>query len=328
MAKKFKVSQSKVKCWQQCRFAYNCKYVEKLKKRTIKRPFTFGTLVHSILEARAKGEKKPLSVLDKIPLKQQKLFAAEREMYGDILNDIRFIMTDYFKFYKDDGLTVISKHGVAAEHEFLLPLDKEIDFSGKIDLVVKKSSLRWLVEHKTFGRSIPKPDHLWRNLQSAVYLRVLDMLGWKSADGVMWDYIHSKPPSRVQVTKKGLVSKKKLYTLPSAVKFSLESNGLDVEDYQPLIKAAEINRQNYYKRIFNPVNSSVVDTVFKGFIDTSREMLKYHGKSKTRTFGRHCEWCDYEPICRAELTGADADYIRERDYYVEDEIKEERDEEN
>lgn len=324
MAKtKFKVSQSKVKTWWMCKRAYHYKYVEKLRKRKIKRPFTFGDLVHRMLEEKAKGND-PFKVLDSIPLKTQKLFAAEREMYGDIINDIRFIMTDYFAHYRKDGLITIRKNGVYAEHEFELDLTGDIVMTGKIDKVVKsQDTLRWLMEHKSFGRSIPQSDHLWRNLQTAVYIKVLNMLDWKPVDGVLWDYIYSKPPGRPKVTKKGEISKQKLIMLPSSVRFALEQNGLDPEDHKPLLALAKRDRGRYFKRIKTPVNEEVVESIFEGFVDTAKDIADNHGKNKTRHFGRHCEWCDFEPICRAELTGADADYLREKDYYVETkEVKE------
>ena len=318
----FKVSQSKIKTYRTCRQAYFYKYVEKLKRNRKSRPLKFGTIVHSMLEAKA-NKQDPFKVLKDMGLAEKKLFREEREMYGDIIQDIKFIMTDYCEHWKGDGLITLKKDGVAAEHEFDVEIAKDIVMTGKIDQAFKtKDGLRWLGEHKTFGRSIPHPDHMWRNLQSAIYLKTMSILGWKPMDGVLWNYIHSKPPGKVSINRDGSVSKKRINTLPSALIASLEAADLDPADYATLISSAKQNRKNYFQRIYTPVNHEIVDQVYKEFVDTAIEMSDNHGKSKCRTFGRHCEWCDYEPLCRAELTGADVDYLKERDYHVE--VKEEK----
>ena len=74
-----KVSQSKVKMWRQCKFAYHCKHVEKLRKKTKSRPLTFGTLVHEMLEAHANGDD-PFDQLNKASVINAKLFDGGRQM--------------------------------------------------------------------------------------------------------------------------------------------------------------------------------------------------------------------------------------------------------
>ena len=59
--------------------------------------------------------------------------------------------------------------------------------------------------------------------------------------------------------------------------------------------------------------------VVDDFIVTAREMMDRHGKVKDKNIDRHCLWCDYQDLCRAELQGLDTDYVRQRIYTKEKE---------
>lgn len=319
MAKNFTVSQSKVKTWRKCHQAYHFKYVEKLRKRRIKRPFQFGKIVHSMLEAQANGDD-PFEVLDGISLKDAKLFKAEKEMYGDIIKDIGIIFQEYLDYWPERHLIPLRKNKRSAEHPFEIELEKGLSFKGIIDEVdVAENKLKWLTDHKTFTR-LPSEDHRWRNLQSSVYLRAIQMLGWwDNIAGTCWNYVRSKPPTRPEILKSGKLSERNIDTLPSVVHSVLRENKLKARDYPKLIKSAEANRKNYFLRIFTPVSNRVVDKIFDGFVDTAREIAEYHGTRTDKNIDRHCEFCDYEPICRAEFTGSDVDFVKEREYYEDKE---------
>lgn len=313
MADRFQVSQSKVKKWRMCRYAYHCRYVDHLKRKTKTRPLQFGTMVHEMLEEDAEG-RDPFLKIDEWKRTQGKMFAAEREMYGDILEDIAIIMEAYFDYYENDPIRFLKFQGRRAEHEFAIPIDEEIEFIGKIDAIAKTpNKLRWIVENKTFTRA-PGDDDRWRNIQSAVYLRACEMLGMKPFDGMLWNYVKSKAPKYPEMLAKGGLSIRDIDTLPSVVMKVIMENNLKPEDNKVLLERAERNIQNYFFRVYTPVNRQIVDVVFQDFVDTAREAMECHGKKTDRNIGMHCSWCDYEPICRAELTGADADFVREREY--------------
>jgi len=316
----FKVSQSKVKTWRRCKKQYDYKYNQKLKRKKVKRPFMFGRIVHEMVEANANGDD-PFEVLERVGLDNMKLFSAEREMYGEIIEDIRLIMTAYFDFWPDKRLTYIRRGGRNAEHEFEIEIEKGILLVGKIDAVGDtENKLRWLVEHKSFGRSIPNEDHRWRNLQSAVYLRVISMLGWfgkKPMDGVLWDYIWSKPPTIPPVlADKKTLSSRAIDTVPPAIIEELKRLKLSPKDNAKVLTMAQQSQTNYFQRIFTPVSPRVVDEVFQDFVDTAREMYETADRRNVypRNIERHCEWCDFEPLCRATLQGNDVDYLIEREY--------------
>lgn len=317
----FNVSRSKVVLWRKCRRAYHYRLVENLRARKKSRPLQFGSIVHKMLETYAEGDD-PFEMLDRIANINEAMFDAEREEYGNIIEDIRCIMQEYFDHWNDES----SKHdkairyarinGKSSEHNFQVDFG-DIRVKGRIDsvAVTPQNKLRWLVEHKTF-KALPNEDHRWRNLQGAVYLKVMQFMGWKRVDGILWDYIKSKPPSRPQLLKSGKLSERSIDSLPSRVIETLKQHKMSPKDFSTLIAAAEHNRRDYFQRIFNPTKQYVVDALFDEFIDTAREMMELHGKSSIKNIERHCDWCEFEPICRAELQGSDVDFVKEREYYV------------
>lgn len=313
------VSQSKVKVYRQCRRMYHNKFVLGLRRKKIKRPFMFGTIVHNIAEADFERQDWE-EVLDKIELDHKKLFRKEIEMYGNIIADIRDIMTDYFRFW--EGQVKPIKHdGRRSEHEFRIELDDGLWFTGKIDAVVKAKGMRWVMEHKTFNR-MPSEDDRWRSVQAAVYFRALEEMGFQEIDGVLWDYVSSKPPNVPgELTKTGKVSQARIDTVPARILRWIEDNEFRKKDYQKLLTDAEANLRNRFIRIFSPVKRRIVDNIWDDFVDTAREMRDFHGRKKDQNIGRHCTWCDYQALCKAEATGSDVDWLIEREYTTETDSK-------
>ena len=316
MSNHFKVSQSKVKTYRRCHQAYHHKYVEKLRRKRKSRPLQFGTMIHEALERHFNGDDAMEYFEDlRNDVAAMRLFAQEREEYGDILVDTEDIIADYLDYWDDAELRPVRKAGRGAEHTFEIELMPGIIFNGKIDLIGKTpNKLRWLVEHKTFSRR-PNDDDRWRNLQSVVYFRANDILGWPSLDGCLWDYVKSKPPALPGTLKDGTLSTKKIDTLPATVERVIaEHDPKKLGKVDALRGMAEKNRPQYFQRIHTPVNRAVADLVFDDFEKTVREMVDNHGCVSDMNIDKHCGWCDYEPLCRAKLQGLDVDYVKEREY--------------
>lgn len=311
----FKASQSKVKTWRRCRHAYHLKYVDRLRRKRKGRPLYFGSIIHEMIEADANGLD-PMKVIKSYrkKLKAEKMFTAEKQDHYDTIEDAQQIMSEYFLHWgRHSDLTYTKRGKRYAEHKFEIEVLPGILWNGKLDAMGTAKSLNWLVEHKSFNRRASEDDR-WRNLQSVGYFRVIDMLGWKPVDGVMWDYIWSKPPIKPQLLKDGSMSQKRLVTLPSTVKQFIKDNSLDVRDYRTYMKAVRSRRSEYFYRVYTPVDKAVTDEVFGDFLHTMQEMASMHGEVKDRNIERHCSWCDFEPLCRATMQGLDRDFILEREY--------------
>lgn len=316
----FNVSQSKVKVYRACRRQFYWKFVKMLRRKKIKRPLMFGDLAHKIVEAEAEGQDWE-KLLENINLEKGKLFKREIEMYGNIIEDLHDIMTDYFAFYDEGNPNYIKpiKHdGRRSEHEFRIELAKGLWFTGKIDMIGKARKMRWLVEHKTFSR-LPSEDERWRSVQAAVYFRALEHMGFEQIDGVLWDYISSKPCNVPgELTKTGKISQAKIDSLPSRIHRWRKEQGLKRSEVAKLIEDAEANRRNRFIRLFSPIKRPIVNMVWEDFVDTAKEMVEFYGKKKDQNIGRHCSWCDYQELCKAEATGSDVDWLIERNYELED----------
>lgn len=310
------VSNSKIDLWRKCRYAYHLRHTEKLRRKRTARPLVFGRIVHEMVEEYV-NKRNPFLKLKKIEKEQGKLFRSQQEELGQILDDTRIIMTEYFAHWEGQPaskqLEYVRMSGKSAEYKFEVEIAKGIILIGKIDAIGKMNRLRWLVEHKS-GARFPNDDHRWRNLQSAIYIRVNDMLGLSPVDGTLWDYIRSKPPTAPQIKKNGEVARRAIDTLPLKVTDFLEEHGQDPKKFASLLKLAEANRKSYFQRIVTPVKKKVIDRLWPDVITTAQEIGDNAHKSKPKTIGRHCEWCDFEPICRAELTGADDQFVKEKDY--------------
>lgn len=284
----------------------------------------FGRLVHDMIEAHANADD-PFAVLKKANKEQGAMFRAEREEYGDILNDSRIIMTEYFdrEWPKEKRLTYVRMNKKAAEHTFEVEIADGILVEGKIDNVATTPNrLRWLVEHKSFNR-MPSEDHRWKDIQSNLYIRVIDMLGLKPVDGVCWDYIWSKPPGTPQILKDSTVSKKMIVTLPTKIKEFLAEHKFKEAQYKRLVEMAAQSRSAYFVRTMSTAKKKVVDFLFEQFVNTAIEISEKHGKVRGMTVDRHCDWCDFEPICRARLTGGDVDFVKKKEYTIHEKFERE-----
>ena len=309
----FKVSQSKVEGWRTCRQKFWYQHIMHIERRRKPRPLTFGTIMHQMKEAAANG-KDPYQVLKDIDPLQIEMFEEEREYYGNIVQDITYIYNAYVDFWEGKELVYLKHRGRRAEFPFEVEHDG-FAIKGTIDAITEFRNYAWLTEHKNH-KDIPNSDQRWRNVQSAVYLRVIDMLGWwKNVQGTCWDYIRTKPPTRPKILKSGEVSERSLDSLPEVVIDTIEAAGRNIKNYSQMIDAQQTNMHNWFQRIYTPIKKQIVNNVWDDFLDTARDMRRAKlSRQQVRTIGRHCGWCQFEPLCRAELQGLDVEAILEYEY--------------
>jgi hypothetical protein len=310
----FKVSQSKVRQWRNCRRQFYYAHVMNLQRKRVPRPLAFGSISHKMKEAMAQGHD-PLTVLDELPREDLEAYRDDPEQYGDIVKDLEYIYKAYNEFWDTNQLKYLSHGGRTAEFPFEVPIKGEqILVKGTIDAVTQHRKMNWLTEHKNH-RNIPNDDERWRSLQSVVYIQVIKMLGWwRNIEGVAWDYIRSKAPTRPQLLKDGSISQRKIDTLPNVVRDVLKKYRNN-PGYKSLVDAATLNMSTYFQRVYTPVKQELIAQVWTDFLTTSKEMRDADiMQPPVRTIGRHCSWCQFEPICRASLTGGDEEYIIEHEY--------------
>lgn len=325
MPDKERISQSRANRWNTCKMSYHNRYNLKLKRRRVARPLTFGSSVHKVIEDQANGVKdlrKELDTWADKEISERKYFIEEVQMFKETVNEAWTIMKEYNDFWPKNHLTYIKTKGKKSEHEILWePPGEDFAIFGKVDAFGKsQNGLKWLVEHKS-GKNMMSEEDRWRSIQTALYITVSRELGYPEVDGIVWDMIKSKPPSKPYLLKNGTFSLKFIDSLPSVVYETIQSEGQNPNDYPTLLANAEKTRSNWFQRTFQPVTEDVREFLYGEFVGTARSILDNGHKQKQMTIGRHCSWCDFEPICRARMTGDDVDYVIEREYTSAETIK-------
>lgn len=304
-----KFSQSKIKTWRRCHAAYHYRYNEQITTKRPARPLVFGKIVHEILEH---GLDKMTEILEHYMDKYDDMFVEEQEKFGNIIDDIHDICTEYFIHYKNEDYKPYKIDGRDREFEFDVMVAPGIVFNGKIDRLVKHKGKVYLLEQKTFKR-MPDENHRWRDMQTALYVRALKLLG-HDVDGVIWDYICSKPPTVPQVLKNGELSTRPINSLPITLKRFSKHTGIAIPE--SMMDAAKKNRHSYFFRFVYPVKRSISELLMQEFIESARQIKDIGSESRIMNISRDCTFCEYEPICRAVLGGLDVDFIKER-YFQE-----------
>lgn len=318
------VHQSRLKSWRLCHAQHDYKYNQKLIKRRPRKPLLRGSTVHRIIEYDINGLD-PWVPFEEFKKQYKKLFLEQQEEYGDLPELVKRMMEEYFKWYKKDPIKWISveRGKPKAEYKFVVPLTSSINLGGKIDAVGQsKDKLRWLVDHKN-NKTIPTGDIIYSDIQTVLYAWALLQKGIH-IDGVMWNYIRAKAPSAPELLKNGDLSRRKnIDTTWGVYKQAIKDNGLKVKDYKDMEEHLQGKENDFFQRVYIPLDKSVMKTIVSDARVTAREIKRKGTRDKVRTFGRHCDWCDFKDLCQAELRSLDAKFIRKTLYMVKKDAKEE-----
>lgn len=308
------ISHSRVQTYLSCPYAHYLRYVEKIIKRGKSRPLSFGSDFHKLLELRA-NKKAVKSAFKNIKESFYDLdSASQMDLGDDYLQDLKEIFVDYMKVYKG---TPIPK---STEIKFDIPIGKcrkqEVIFTGIIDELYETEAGLTIGEHKTFNR---KPDLVTvvMNTQKCLYAKAVHLLTGSLPQEVMWDYIKSSPAQEpVWLEKSNRFSEANNNNI-TAFSWERACKKRDIADPEILKKGKELyggNIHNFFFRYTEEYIQEMVDEIFSGFKYTAMEIVRNGEKNKTRHTGPNCSWCEYKDICYAELTGSNAEYVRQRDY--------------
>ena len=310
------VSWSRVKTWRRCHKQHYYKYNERLarKRRTV--PLLRGTILGEMLDARAMPQlikKDPLKILKKYSKQYAQLWHEEKEKYGDVPGDIEKLFTGYERKYANEDFEYLG-----FEEFIALDLVKDIRFIGYIDKRVKDSNGRvFLMDHKSH-RVIPNDDQRFSDLQKVMYVWAWNETNAsKPATGFIWDYIRTKAPTiPEQLVKGGLSQRKDADTDYWTYLGELKRLKLDVKPYMDYLAMLKKKPDTRYIRVTipNPPKKMIENII----ADLKATAIEIHtSKSKDRNMTRMCPSdCDFYNLCRAEVSGLDADYVRKNEYEV------------
>lgn len=288
--------------------AYYYKYGLKLRPKKKGIALRRGSIIHECIEAYDSGRswRKPYRNFAK--QFYEETFKEEIVEMGDIPRMVEELMENYQALYENDGLIYLGN-----ELHFELPLMPGVVIEGYLDALVEdEKGAIWPKETKTYKRN-PDYDFLLLNTQSALYTWAVTEMGY-SPKGTLWDIIRAKEPGRPQFLKDGKVSKRGIDSTPYTVKKALREMGQNPDDYEDLL--AKVSYEDYFRRYPVRVNSTVVKGIMDDFKSTAREIMKFGGKLRDRNLGKGCAWCDYKPLCQADLMGLDTEFIQKKQFEV------------
>lgn len=317
----FDISHSKIKLARRCLKAYDYKYLQKLAKRVKSRLLIVGTLVHSCIEMYFKEGYYLPAIQEWREGEFTKMFAEEQALHKDVIPLTKHLIRGYISNWKESGYTMIW-----VEKDFRVEIFPGIFLVGKIDGKCKEGKrFTWLVEHKT-AKKMPGEEMRINDTQVITYDAVLHLLGEDPVTGVMWDYLRTKLPTKPEILRSGGLSKSmKIDSTKEVYLREILKHGLDPRGYQDILEHLREKRDQFYRQVKLPISRSMSQTVLDEMVSTAGLLMALTGVWEanpnkptpfTRNLTRDCSWCDYQPLCHAELRGEDTAYMRKHDYIV------------
>lgn len=316
--RRFVTRQSEIKCYRRCRQQHHYRYRMKIQRRRRPKPLVRGTIIHKMVELHS-GNKDPFLALKEAEKKWGEMFEEEREEYGDIIGEIRLLMTEYFTWYKSDPLHPIKIGKRWAEHDFEIELAPGINLKGRIDRFSKtRDGRKWLEDTKSH-KKLPEGDIVYQDIQTALYLTASPSLGIKP-DGIAWNYIRYKAPTVPELLKSGELSRRNIDTTWSVYLSAIKNNKLDPDDYKDMQERLEGKEATFFVRPLLPAHPKLIRRLVDDAVETAKEIRD--GKPPVRNIERHCDWCEYKNLCYAELRGFDTKDMMKRDFQEKDDEEE------
>lgn len=303
-------SYSRISSFMSCPYKHWLRYVKCIKPKKIVRPLTFGGDFHKLLQVRS-DPNQVKAILEEIKDNFYHLPPDQQSELGEnYLEDIQTIFSDYNQVWGADELPE------KTEEEFNIELfryKKELVlFNGVIDELYSDGTIG---EHKTFTYA-PDISELVMNQQVCLYAKARQLMSGKLPNQVLWDYIRSRPAD-----KPVWLAKSKRFSAAQSSKITPQSwlracEELGIVDPH-ILNQAERYRQNIPNNFFRhrlDIVPPMVDAVWEGFVYMVKDILKRGDKNKIKCVNSQCKFCDFRPICNAEFSGADVDYIIEKDF--------------
>ena len=323
--KKLEFSQSLIRNFRRCEQLYHYRYVEKIKSRRPKIQLIRGTIIgeclNAVVDERHEKDAKPWQqTLEKFRKQYGNLFKEEREEYGDLIGDCEKIVTKYVEHYKNDWMEYLpGKDGKRYELEVRLDLDARSEFVGHIDKMPRDKHGRiWDQDHKTH-RNIPDAEARYADIQQVFYVWAAPLSGYPKLNGILWDYLRTKPPAIPELLKNGQLSKRKnIDTDWETYEAEIHKHGLNPADYDDMRELLEPRgNSNYLQRV--PLPSPPKELIERVVADARATIEIIHhrrGKPPIRSIDFECKGCEFYRLCQEEYRGVDSSFLRKSEYEI------------
>ena len=177
----------------------------------------------------------------------------------------------------------------------------------------RDTGLTFLCETKT-GRKIPQEDlRIW-DLQTVLYVWALRKLGNK-IDGIVWDYIRTKPPTVPLLLKSGELSQRAdIDTDYGTYMKAITDNELSPDNYKAILESLKGREDSYFRRVKVPITEPMIEPILEDARSTSLEILYLEDQPVRSMSGYTCPRCSYQSLCYAHLRGLDEEFIRKVEF--------------
>lgn len=307
MPEVLRTSYSRIKSWRRCHNQHYYKYILGIERKQPPLGIFKGKIMHDMLEAHLSG-KNYKAVLSKYQKEYNKLFSAEKAELGDIPAEMGRIMANYLKYWKNDGLKYLK-----VEEKFEVKPSKNLIFVFQLDALVQDRKKRnWLFERKT-PKKFPEEDVRMADLQTLLYVWGLEQSKIK-VEGILWDYVRSKPPTQPEVLKRGGLSiAQNMDTDYDTYMGAIKKNKLNPKDYREKLKSLEGSEEKFFRRVYMTAPPDLVKILVNDMIKTSEE-IQQNPTCRIRSLSFDCKQCMFHNLCQAELRGLDTDFILKSQY--------------
>lgn len=259
----------------------------------------------------------------------------ERELGDELSGQLEDALKMTDRYFVVRGAQDATQYEVLiVEQAFRYSIGSGIEIPGRIDLITAdRNGYVALWEHKTH-RSIPRSGRRLRDLQTTLYRTVAhDMFSSvlpAPIDSVVWNYIRSHVPGTPELLQKGdKLSRKALDTTWHAYQTEIQRHGFDEDDYADM-REKLIDREltSYFPRSEMPLVQDV-EILLRDYLVTAEEIKARYPKFVARTLqpirniGRQCDFCPFNRLCDAAITGGDETFIRSNEYKAKTEQQEE-----
>jgi len=333
------LSYSGATTWRTCQQRYWYRYEESIKPKVGSTPpLKLGNWIHTYLERYYKGLQRKY---DPARVHAYALEYTERD-YGDEIEALIEValmvgeedLAKEFQGLAALGLDICSRYfevvgkSDAERYEIMLveqrlntAANDDLRVVGVVDLVVRdlERGVTQMWDHKSTGRIPSRGSHML-DMQEVLYAAMLHEQRGIQVDELLWNYLNTTPLVEPSINKDGSVSKRKdIDTTPEMYLAAIERQDRDPEDYEEVLTALRRrdvggNRFQRHQVTLLPEAESVV---IGDLIRTSEEIrLAKNNPSfvPVRNLGFNCNYCDFNHLCEAAVTGGDIEEIIARRY--------------
>lgn len=195
-----------------------------------------------------------------------------------------------------------------------------IEHEGRADLVERDEAGRITLTDWKTSKAVPGQEFRLMESQRWLYVWGLEPLlaehGIK-VQALALDYLVTKTPTKPKQNKDGTLSKRSVQTTPLVYFEALKEYGIEIDEHHREV-LEELERTNdFYRREVMPVNQKALTAVLQEAAQAAQMTQQFRDAPGLawRNVDRSCTFmCDFLTLCQADLYGADAHTIAQREY--------------